>query len=213
MVMLAAPVAVFADTDRDAEKSIEERRAHQEALREAKREDLQERLETVRESAAERLEVKRESLEDHRDDARKRLEERLRDHCDVVEARLTRVAADYDGARVRHLDAYAAISSRLKKLLEKLVERGYETQEVQNLLPEFDQKLAALRGEADRLHGELAETRTFACGEAQQTFVESLAEARAKHQLVRTQVADLRSYFKDILRPALARLKDQKPAV
>jgi chromosome segregation ATPase len=207
----------------DLETKMEMRLEEQQRLREQKADTLEqmrekraetatEKLSQLRESTADRVEEKQEDAEMRRVEAEQRLEEKLRDRCDRIEAHLTEVRSRIEQNRSRHTNVYQKMSARLQQMTVKLSDQGYDTQEVQNLLPEFDQKVAAFESQLGTLDEAVGQAKSFACGEAGRNFGESLSASRAHNEQVREAAADLRSYFRDEIRPALERLKAQNIA-
>jgi uncharacterized protein YoxC len=161
----------------------------------------------------EELMRKKEEFRMKKDERKATREARIEDRCEDVTAHVDEVLAGYNTNHQGQVVKHEKMLERLRKMNENLIAKGYETADLVAAVQVLGEKIEKLNADHETFIGELEDTKEFACGESEGAFKTAMEEARAAMKVVRADVEDIRTYYRDTIRPAIEALKAQKPDV
>jgi hypothetical protein len=132
----------------------------------------------------------------------------LAQRCQVIKQRFD-VQIDRYGLNVRqHTLRYERMQARLNVLVTRLNQAGKDTSELEAALVVLDEKIGQFIHNAATYIESLKLAQEFACDETETRLLGKVTETRSLLQLLRADVADIKSYWQEVLRPMIAALID-----
>lgn len=132
--------------------------------------------------------------------------------CEKRQGKIEEKIAKFEERKTKHMEAYNNLQDRLEKLSDKLSAKGYD---VSNL----DEDIAVLKNKIDQFETDFTaaltraeEAKDFICDN--HTSVENKNEIKAARDLikkVRQDSVEIRSYYKNTIRPDIVAIKKQTP--
>jgi DNA repair exonuclease SbcCD ATPase subunit len=122
--------------------------------------------------------------------------------CDSSDTKLDQTIIRYNTNGQRKKTQYQQVSARLKSVVERLKSAGVDTSQLELMIPELDQKIAEFNTDIDALVSQLHEVKELPCDESE-TFQLEINSTRAQQQLIRSDIEDIKTYYRDTVRPAI----------
>jgi len=129
--------------------------------------------------------------------------------CAVIESKVQSKTSVFDNSKVRHLEIYANVKNRIIAISGKLAAKGLDLTVLNSYLAVLDQKIKKFSDDYAVYVNKLKESQNFVCGKSEGDFRGKLKEARTALAQVHKDAVDIRTYYAQVLKPELNRLKNQ----
>jgi len=129
--------------------------------------------------------------------------------CPMIESRLQMKVVNFDNNKLRHMESFVNMQSRLAKLSEKLASKGADVSVLQADLSVLGQKIDKFSTDYSAYITKLKGTQTATCGKIATKFKTDLKGAKAAMQLVHQDILDIRAYFVSTIKPDLQAIRVQ----
>ena len=143
---------------------------------------------------------------------RKQTREQLRlERCELGEQKFQAHIGRYENVRRGHLASFNNMKTRLEKFIVRAQERGYDTTKLEEDVEVLGVKIETLSQDMTLFIAKLQESKTHTCGSADGTYAEAVKAAKDQLKIVREDVMDIKTYFRNTIRPDITALKSQRP--
>ena len=144
------------------------------------------------------------------DEAQKRQELRTQ-RCELLTQRTDAHINRYENNRVGHVNAFTNIKERLERLITRLQERGYDTDKLKEDVEILGMKIDKLSQDLDLFIEKLREAKNYTCGESEGAFAEAMRVARDQLKIVREDVRDIKTFYRNTIKPDILAIRAQNP--
>ncbi len=129
--------------------------------------------------------------------------------CDVVQKKLEQRVATYREHRDDHIEKYETVKDRIKNIISKFNDKGYDTSELEADLVVLDGKIKKFQSDADAFFIKLEGANDYVCGDSEGKFRSGIREARDLLKVVREDAQDIKSYYQTTIKEDLENLRNQ----
>lgn len=130
--------------------------------------------------------------------------------CDATTQRIDKRIEQYNKNKDTHLMKYKNMQERFLTLADRLDKKGYNTTQLRTDGKTLDAKIKKSTDDYASFITKLEATKQYTCGASQGQFKTSLEAARAQLKIFRSDVQDVRSFYKLTVKTDLQALKNQK---
>lgn len=145
-------------------------------------------------------------------DLTERAKENKEKRCEAVTSKVTERVEKFDNNRQDNVIKHKRMVDGVKKIVEKLKEKGYDVTKLEADLKELDSKIVTAAKDFEVFITLLRESKSFACGESQGQFTAKMAEAKKQLAVVKQDRMAIREYFVNTIKPDIKAVREQKPA-
>lgn len=132
-------------------------------------------------------------------------------NCEQVEAKIQTRLQNYATVKEAHTEAYQNLFDRLDTFVTNIKAKGYDTTTLEADIAVLQQKIEDFNTLIGNSYGELQQTQTYTCGQAEGQFIKSLAKSRQQVRLSHQKAQEIRTFYRDVIRVDLLELKTQNP--
>jgi len=129
--------------------------------------------------------------------------------CEKMQEKITDRVNKFNENKRKHVVAYNNMQDRVKKFVEKLTAKDYDTAKLESDLQALNAKIIKFAADYATFIGKLEEAAKASCEEAGQ-LKEKLAEAREYLKTVHQSAKDIKEYYRTVVRPDITALLKQK---
>lgn len=133
--------------------------------------------------------------------------------CANMESKIEAQTTRYNDGKVRRLNAYNNMKTRLTSLEAKLTARGYDTTKLKADLPILSTKIDKFSTDYAVYIAALSETKSFACGKTEGEFRAQLLETKDLLASVHADSKAIKDYYATTIKPDLQEIKKQTPTL
>jgi len=131
--------------------------------------------------------------------------------CKNVETRTNQRLSHFQTIKTAHSKAYENLVSRLEKFIDRIKAKGYDTTKLAIDLATLKGKIADFEQAYSDYQVILAQLPALTCQQPNSDFQAKLKEARAQLKIVHQKAADIRDYWRTVIRVDLLAIKKQYP--
>src|SRR5690606_1578928 len=134
-------------------------------------------------------------------------QQRIKVRCLAVQTIIKALNVRVEGIKTKRGQAYDNIVNRLKELSEGLDAQAYDTTTLNENITELSGKIDAYKTSIDTYKQAVEDMTVIDCSQDPTSFKAALEVARTEHAKLVTQVADIRTYIVNTLKPQLQNIK------
>ena len=157
----------------------------------------------------EKIEQKKADLEEKREEKVQAMEKRMERVCENVEARVRTRVNRYENNKNAHMNVFSNMLNRLQRVVDRFKEAKLDTTELEKNVTALEVLIDKLYADHDVFISDLKETQDYACGKSEGEFKAKLGVARKVMPEVRTDIVEIREYYKSTVRPEILDLRSQ----
>lgn len=180
-------------SDDGHDNTSEKKEKKKKELTQAEKEALKKRLEEKKQQLA----IKLQEFE----------QKRLMQKCRPAQTVIAQVIERIGRHSPKRLDIYSKLSNKLDGLVEKLKLANVDTTELEETIETLNKKVALLKSDVEADKAALEDLKNFDCESDTEAFQAALETARAAHQKVVTDAADIKKYVQNTLKPLLVEIR------
>lgn len=135
-----------------------------------------------------------------------------RARCERIEARVAGRVAHFKSVNDRHATHYRNLALRVRKIIDTLSSRGYDTAIVEGDLKTLNQMIQHAADDHAAFITQLEEAQAFDCGKSEGAFRQAMQEARDALKVVRDDARAIKDFYQNTLRPHIQDLRNQHPS-
>jgi chromosome segregation ATPase len=132
-------------------------------------------------------------------------------NCEKVETKLQVRITHFDQNKEKHIQAYNNLVDRIEKFIARIKAKGYDTTKLEADLATLKEKVADFTEAYAAYMTLLDETKNYTCGQSHGDFAAKLKEVRAQLKIVHQMAADIRNFWRTVIRVDLLDIKKQYP--
>lgn len=132
--------------------------------------------------------------------------------CAVVTAYINGRLTHYDERKRAYIERHQKLAERVKTLIIKLEEKGYDVTQVRADLVTLAGLMDTAEADFKTFIGKLEATKQYDCADANGQFLTAFREAQTALKTFHDDVAKIREFVSTTLRPHIKALRDQDPA-
>lgn len=127
--------------------------------------------------------------------------------CAIVESKMQVKSTNFDNNKVKHLDVYSQVKSRLVVITDNLATQGLDVAPLRADLAIYDQKIKKFSDDYATYIGILKDSQAYACGKSEVQFRARFKEAKTALAQVHQDAVAVQIYYAQTLKPEVNRLK------
>ncbi len=143
------------------------------------------------------------------EDIKKGEQDKIKLRCSVAQANAKTLATRLAGVQKARNTAYDKILGDLNVLLGRLENQAYETTALKENIDALQAKVDAFKVGMNNYYLAVNDLATIDCMNDPVAFAATLQAARKAHQAVQPQIADIRAYITNTVKPTLVQVRDQ----
>lgn len=133
--------------------------------------------------------------------------ERLKLRCDVAQTVLKNVNTRATTAQEKRVNAYDNITKNLNDLVTVLKEKSIETTKLEAEITDFQAKVDQYKTDAESYKQAVADAGELKCTDDPLALKAAIQESRNDLQKLQTEVADIRTYVNNVIKPTLQQIR------
>ncbi len=137
---------------------------------------------------------------------------RLKLRCSVSQTVLKGLQARITAAQEKRTKAYENVLDRLNKLDAALKEKSISTEKLEGQIKELDAKIKAFNADVATYKQAVEDSAEVECATDPLALKAGLQEARTQNAKLITEVAEIRSYVNNVIKPTLTQVKQDLTA-
>lgn len=130
--------------------------------------------------------------------------------CDKITKAIENRIDTFEKRNNLHVPAYENLKLRLDNLIPKLETLGYDVTNLKANVSILNNKISKLENDYTTFINKLNEIKNYACDHTDSEVKVKLIEARTLLKNVRSDDDDVRNYIKNVIRPDIVDVKNQK---
>jgi DNA repair exonuclease SbcCD ATPase subunit len=133
--------------------------------------------------------------------------------CEKRQSKIEEKIVKFEERKVKHMEAYNNLQDRLEKLSDKLSAEGYDVADLDADIKILEEKISQFETDFASASTKAKEAKDYVCDS--HTAVENKNEMKAVRDLikkVRQDSVEIRSYYKNTIRPDIVAIKKQTPS-
>lgn len=154
-------------------------------------------------------ERKKQYLTEFKQDLDVDQEERIKLRCLAIQENIKNLATRVGEAQDRRKTAYDTIMGDVKILTDGLKNQAFDTTNLEQNTKELSDKLEAYQTNLETYRQALEDLTVIDCSKDPATFMAALQAARRAHTNLTGQVADIRAYILNTLKPTLQQVREE----
>jgi chromosome segregation ATPase len=132
--------------------------------------------------------------------------------CEKRQGKIEEKIAKFEGNKVKHMEACNNLQNRLEKLSDNLSAKGYDIADLDADIFVLEEKITQFETDFKIALSKVEEAKDYICNN--HSAVENKNEMKAARDLikkVRQDSVEIRSYYKNTIRPDIVTIKKQTP--
>lgn len=154
-------------------------------------------------------ERKKQYLSEYKQEIGTGEQERIKLRCLAVQANITSLSTRVADVQSKRKAAYETIITDVNTLIDGLKNQAFETSTLEQNTKELDDKISAYEKNMASYKQTLEDLATIDCSQDPATFKAALQSARRVHTDLIGQVADIRSYILNSLKPTMQQVREE----
>lgn len=132
--------------------------------------------------------------------------------CEAAIRIIDKRIEQYNKTKDAHLMKYKNMKEHFLALADRLDKKGLDTSKLRADGKTLDNMIAKAASDYAAFIQKLTDAKQFPCGTSQGAFKNAMEQARAQLKVFHSDVKDIRSFFKTVIRPDLQALRAQNKA-
>lgn len=156
-----------------------------------------------------RIEARKDKVEELKEKRVENREERKEKRCENVEKRVQTRINRYENNHSRHVKILENMEARLAKVITLFDEKGLDVSKLEADTATLSDMIDDVVATHETFVGELGKSENYACGESEGEFKKQLSKARRVLPEVKEGIEQIRTFYKDTIRPEILDLRSQ----
>lgn len=132
-------------------------------------------------------------------------------NCDKIQSRIDSKNKTFGNAKAAHSQAYDNLLDRLSKFSTNIKAKGYDTTDLDRDIATLKTKIDEFKLIIDQTYALMQQTSQGICGKTKPDALISLAQIRNRMRLVHQKAAEIRTFYKSVIKEDLLEIKAQSP--